>query len=88
MLFILHGALAVQDSPVTITMWHIAAESDPFHPVLQKAIDRFNATHSDVQFEEQIVPNDSYQDQLRIAMMSGQPPDVFQTRGGRRVVFA
>ncbi len=71
-----------QVQPVVITMWHIATDSDPFRPVLQGAIDTFNATHRNVQFEAQAIQNEVFRDQLQAAVITRQQPDVFQTWGG------
>ncbi len=71
-----------QNEPVTITLWHIATEGDPFRPVLQQAIDRFNATHFSIRFEAQAIENAVFKAQLQDAIAENRPPDVFQTWGG------
>ncbi len=81
-LFVTGFPATAQEQPVTITLWHIATEGDPFRPVLQGAIDRFNAAQSDVRFEATAIPNEQLGDQLRAAIAENRQPDVFQTWGG------
>jgi raffinose/stachyose/melibiose transport system substrate-binding protein len=78
----LSTTVGAQTSPVTITLWHIAAEGDPFRPVLQRAIDEFNAAHPDLQFEARAIPNEEFKVQLQDAIAANREPDVFQTWGG------
>jgi endo-1,4-beta-xylanase len=80
--FLFVSSVKAQTQPIRITLWHIATESDPFRPVLQGAIDQFNATHTDIQFEAQAIQNELFKDQLQAAVLTGQQPDVFQTWGG------
>jgi endo-1,4-beta-xylanase len=74
-----------QSAPVRITLWHIATDLDPFRPVLQQAIDRFNATHPDIQFDAQAISNETFGERLSAALASGDYPDVFQTWGGAQL---
>lgn len=78
----LFSTSAAQTQPTVITIWHIATEGDPFRPVLQQALDNFNAAHTNVRFEAQAIANDRFKQQLQQAVASGQTPDVFQTWGG------
>src|SRR5262245_46859940 len=71
-----------QAAPVRITMWHIATPGDPFRPVLQGAIDRFNASHQDVQIDAQAIENETFKTQLQAAVSNNTQPDIFQTWGG------
>lgn len=71
-----------QSAPLRITLWHIATDTDPFRPVLQQAIDRFNAAHPDVQIDAQAVANDTFKMRLQEAIAANDHPDVFQTWGG------
>lgn len=71
-----------QSAPLRITLWHIATDTDPFRPVLQQAIDRFNAAHPDVQIDAQAVANDTFKMRLQEAIAANDYPDVFQTWGG------
>jgi endo-1,4-beta-xylanase len=71
-----------QNNPVTIRMWHIATDTDPFRPVLQGAVDRFNAAHTDIHIDAQAIPNDAFKGQLEQAVAANNVPDVFQTWGG------
>ncbi len=79
---VLVGTANAQDEPVVITMWHDAAEADPFFAVLPPAIERFNATHDDVQIEGTAVDVDALKMQLSVAIAAGEPPDIFMTWGG------
>lgn len=81
-LLILSSSVNTQIEPVKITLWHIATEADPFRPVLLGAIDNFNATHNDIQFETQAIQNELFKEHLQAAVLTGQQPDVFQTWGG------
>jgi len=76
------GARPAQAAPVKITLWHIATGDDPFHPILQGAIDRFNASHSDVRFDAKAIKNEDFKNQLPAAISDNTQPDVFQTWGG------
>jgi endo-1,4-beta-xylanase len=76
------STLAAQNAPVTIHMWHIATDTDPFRPVLQGAIDRFNAAHADIHLEAEAILNDEFKGKLEQAVAAGNVPDVFQTWGG------
>lgn len=80
-LLVLSTTLA-QSGPVTIAMWHIATEGDPFRPVLLQAIDQFNATHFNIRFEAQAIDNEVFKSQLQDAIANNIAPDVFQTWGG------
>ncbi len=77
-----YGLHPAQATPVKITLWHIATEGDPFRPMLQGAIDRFNASHNDVQFDAQAIKNEDFKNQLPAAISDDTQPDVFQTWGG------
>nr|QQZ02689.1 1,4-beta-xylanase [uncultured microorganism] len=77
--------IAAQDNPVVIRMWHIATETDPFHPALRDAIAEFNATHTHIQIQAEAIPNEVFQQRLDEAIAAGQAPDVFQTWGGGRL---
>jgi endo-1,4-beta-xylanase len=74
----LHGTKAA----TRITMWHIATEGDPFRPVLLSAIERFNATHPDIQFDAEAIENEAFKARLQDAVSGDSLPDVFQTWGG------
>ncbi|GIK66726.1 MAG: sugar ABC transporter substrate-binding protein [Chloroflexota bacterium] len=76
------GHVEARQSPTVITMWHIAVESDSFYSVLPPAIERFNATHTDVQIEAQAIQNDAFKTQIQVAIAAGEQPDIFMTWGG------
>ncbi|MDX1994741.1 MAG: extracellular solute-binding protein [bacterium] len=76
------GGQTDQNRPVTIRLWHIATPSDPFHPVLQDAIERFNTSHPNVLIEAHAIDNASFQTHLAAVMGTDQQPDAFQTWGG------
>lgn len=76
------GNVEARQSPVVITMWHIAVESDSFYSVLPDAIEHFNETHTDVQIEAQAIQNDAFKTQIQVAIAAGEQPDIFMTWGG------
>jgi raffinose/stachyose/melibiose transport system substrate-binding protein len=78
----LGGHVKAQNSPVTITMWHIAVESDSFYSVLPPAIEAFNKSHTDVQIKAEAIQNDAFKTQLQVAVAAGNQPDIFMTWGG------
>ncbi len=81
-MLVLSTTAMAQNAPVTITMWHIATETDPFRLALQRAIDDFNSTHANVRFEAQAIENEGFKAQLQDAIAENRQPDVFQTWGG------
>src|SRR4051812_29048209 len=82
MALISFGPQPTQAAPIRISMWEISTEGGPFRPGLQNAIDRFNASHQDVQIDAQAVENETFKTQLQTAVSSSTQPDVFQTWGG------
>jgi raffinose/stachyose/melibiose transport system substrate-binding protein len=67
---------------VKIRMWSIATPADAMGKVQAAAVENFNKTHTDVQFEVSFITNDDFKTQVSIAASAGQQPDVFQTWGG------
>jgi endo-1,4-beta-xylanase len=82
LLLFLPMMVQAQNAPVVISMWHISPPADPFHRVLQGAIDNFNASQSAVRIEARAVENAAYKAQIAQAIANDQQPDIFQTWGG------
>ncbi|MFH5185000.1 ABC transporter substrate-binding protein [Paenibacillus sp. TAB 01] len=62
--------------PVKVTLW--AQETkDPRQTVLQETIRTFNESHERVQIVPYFYETEAYKNKLRVAMVSGNMPDVF-----------
>lgn len=68
--------------PTHLNLWYAADPTDPFRTVLESAAGRFNAAHTDLQFDPRPIAGADYNAQLQVAIASGNPPDVFSTIGG------
>jgi len=69
-------ALTTAVPPVKITIW--AQETkDPRQVSLQESIQRFNQTHADMQIVPFYYESETYKNKLRVAMVSGNMPDLF-----------
>ena len=64
-----------------VRLWHIQV-SGPTKDVVERAVARVQARHPDVEIESVGYKNDAFKTKLRLAMESGDPPDVFHTWGG------
>ncbi len=64
-----------------LTFWHIMNYEGP-REVLQRAVDRFEAAHPNVDVEVVTFQNDPFKQKLAIEMAGGTPPDIFHTWGG------
>lgn len=65
-----------------VSLWYAADPTDPFRTVLQGAVDKFNATHNDLQFDLTAIPGATFSGQFGAALSGGSVPDVFWTNGG------
>jgi raffinose/stachyose/melibiose transport system substrate-binding protein len=67
--------------PLTITLWDIATE-DPGKSTQEAAVQRFMADYPNITVEQVHQQNDTYKQQLVVAMSSGQAPDMYMHWGG------
>jgi raffinose/stachyose/melibiose transport system substrate-binding protein len=64
-----------------ITLWHIQTNKIS-GPIFDAAVDRFRKDHPNVTVEVVAAENDPYKTKLKVAMGSGDAPDVFHSWGG------
>ncbi|MGC5028752.1 ABC transporter substrate-binding protein [Micromonospora sp. DT229] len=70
-------------NPVTLTWWHNASEDGVGKEYWQKVAKDFNALHPTVTIEiEAIETNQLQRTRLPAALLSNDPPDIFQAWGG------
>ncbi len=73
-------------NPVTLTWWHNASEDGPGKEYWQKVAKDFNALHPTVTIEiEGIETNQLQRTRLPAALLSNDPPDIFQAWGGGEI---
>lgn len=65
---------------VKLTLWSIATDLD--QQMIRDETDKFNKSQSEIQVTPQFFENDPYKDKLRIALGSGNAPDIFFNWGG------
>lgn len=75
------NGLKLSGEPITITLWDIASE-DPQKSIQEAAVERFMAAYPNVKVEVTHAMNDTYKENLIIAMSSGQCPDMYIHWGG------
>jgi raffinose/stachyose/melibiose transport system substrate-binding protein len=69
--------------PVTLTWWHNANTAGPLQTYWQKVADDFHALHPTVTIKiSAIETNDLQRNRIPAALLSGNPPDIFQAWGG------
>ncbi|RQX14972.1 ABC transporter substrate-binding protein [Micromonospora ureilytica] len=69
--------------PVTLTWWHNASQDGPGKTYWEKVAKDFSALHSTVKIEiEAIETNQLQRTRLPAALLSSDPPDIFQAWGG------
>jgi raffinose/stachyose/melibiose transport system substrate-binding protein len=74
---------ALYSKPVTITWWHNQNTDGPGKTLWQKIADDFHALHPTVTID--VVPietNDLQRNRLPAALLTNDPPDIFQAWGG------
>ena len=71
--------------PLTITLWDIATE-DPGKSTQEAAVQRFMADYPNITVNQVHQQNDTYKQQLVVAMSSGQAPDMYMHWGGGPMV--
>ncbi|WP_433318465.1 ABC transporter substrate-binding protein [Micromonospora sp. CA-269861] len=70
-------------NPVTLTWWHNASQDGPGKTYWEKVAKDFSALHSTVKIEiEAIETNQLQRTRLPAALLSSDPPDIFQAWGG------
>ncbi|RIV41235.1 ABC transporter substrate-binding protein [Micromonospora radicis] len=73
-------------NPVTLTWWHNASQDGPGKEYWQKVAKDFNALHPTVTIEiEGIETNQLQRTRLPAALLSNDPPDIFQAWGGGEI---
>jgi raffinose/stachyose/melibiose transport system substrate-binding protein len=71
------GAAAPVQAATTLEYWTWNNEGD-YVKVDQAALDRFKASHPDVEVQVTYVPYGDYMTKLKAALAAGQPPAIFQ----------
>ncbi|TVY08949.1 ABC transporter substrate-binding protein [Paenibacillus cremeus] len=73
----LHGQeVPSEASPVKITIWSQETK-DPRQTTLQESIRKFNQSHPQIQIVPYYYETEAYKNKLRVAMVSGNMPDLF-----------
>ena len=73
-------ALAEEKTTVTFQTWN-PADSGPQSPIYQ-IVEAFEAENPDIHIDYVYVGSGSHQDQLRVKLMGGEDPDVFDISAG------
>jgi raffinose/stachyose/melibiose transport system substrate-binding protein len=74
-------------NPVTLTWWHNAADEGPGKTFWTKVASDFNKLHPTVTIKiEAIETNQLQRTRIPAALMSNDPPDIFQAWGGGEIV--
>ncbi|MBN1439355.1 MAG: extracellular solute-binding protein [Anaerolineales bacterium] len=69
-------------SPVTFTWWHINSSNEG-RDYWQTLADEYMAVHPNVTIHVTVLENEPFTTKLTTVMQSGDPPDLFQSWGGR-----
>jgi raffinose/stachyose/melibiose transport system substrate-binding protein len=70
-------------NPVTLTWWHNANQAGPLQTYWQKVANDFHTLHPTVTIKiSAIETNDLQRNRIPAALLSGNPPDIFQAWGG------
>jgi raffinose/stachyose/melibiose transport system substrate-binding protein len=73
-------------NPVTLTWWHNANQDGPLKTYWQKVADDFHALHPTVTIKISAVEtNDLQRNKIPAALLSGSPPDIFESWGGGEI---
>src|ERR1044071_4948290 len=73
-------------NPVTINWWHHANQAGPLQTFWQKVADDFHAAHPTVTIKiSAIETNDLQRNRIPAALLSGNPPEIFQAWGGGEI---
>lgn len=81
------GEAELYKNPVTLTWWHNAAEEGPGKVYWQKVADDFHALHPTVTIKiEAIETNQLQRTRIPAALLTDDPPDIFQAWGGGEII--
>jgi raffinose/stachyose/melibiose transport system substrate-binding protein len=81
------AAGGLYSKPVTLTWWENANTDGPLKTYWQKVADDFHALHPTVTIQVSgIETNDLQRNKIPAALLSGNPPDIFQAWGGGEMV--
>ncbi len=73
--------------PVTLDWWHNGNQEGPLRTLWQKVADDFKKLHPTVTINvTPIETNELQRNRLPAALLSGNPPDIFQAWGGGEMV--
>jgi len=73
-------------NPVTLSWWHNAAQDGPLKTYWEKVAKDFSALHPTVKIEiEAIETNQLQRTRLPAALLTSDPPDIFQAWGGGEI---
>ncbi|GIH05954.1 sugar ABC transporter substrate-binding protein [Rhizocola hellebori] len=74
-------------NPVTLTWWHNASDAGPGKDYWQKVANDFHGLHPTVTVEiEAIETNQLQRTRIPAALLSNDPPDIFQAWGGGEII--
>lgn len=75
------------EKPVTLTWWHNASDEGPGKAYWQKVADDFNKLHPTVTIKiEAIETNQLQRTRIPAALLSNEPPEIFQAWGGGEII--
>lgn len=69
------GQGATPAGPTTIVLWHSYREAE--QTALDQSVQRFNATHRDIQVQALQIPHEAYADKITTAIPRDNGPDLF-----------
>ena len=73
-------------NPVTLNWWHNANQAGPLQTYWQKVANDFHALHPTVTIKiSAIETNDLQRNRIPAALLSGNPPDIFESWGGGEI---
>lgn len=73
-------------NPVTLNWWHNANQAGPLQTYWQKVANDFHALHPTVTIKITAVEtNDLQRNKIPAALLSGNPPDIFESWGGGEI---
>ena len=72
--------------PMEIVFWHHATE-DPSKGIVERAVERFEADYPNIKVTMTAQQNDTYKQQLVVAMSSGKAPNMYIHWGGGQNLF-
>ena len=75
------GAVAAQDGPTKLSLWYHGAGNEVERSILIQIIDDFNASQGDWVVELEEFPQESYNESIVAAALSGDLPDIIDVDG-------